>query len=395
MTMLLKLTSLVASLLLAPSSAHFMWQNEGIRGEDAIVALTFAEQGGIAHAEREEFAERLQEDDVKAAVITSKKYHELDLEIDGKFVVGKIPKCYGNEYAMEGYVKWGVYSGEGEHKIPPMLIFEHTVASHMSRETIMGYKNKFGLYFSGTFSDNDKCSNDDRSLCITAKVVWDGETVPDADIMLNHGDGQAMTITTDANGLAYFSVPWADKRLYGRVNYNLDESGETEDGEHYDSISHWATASYEFSKTRMDLDSGEEKPFYHSSPGAEHKDWDWKEMKAWKEKGGWKESGSEHDWKEYGRNHDHVSHNGHDHDNTMWYDEMDHDSTQNFSLTIGCRGLFLVGLVSFIGSFLGFALVALVKNKMCNDHKVYATANQVDLDCEKQQQNLVTVGIVD
>lgn len=371
-----------------------------------IVALTFAEQGGIAHAEREEFAQRLQEDDVKAAVITSKKYHELDLEIDGKFVVGKIPKCYANKYATEGYVKWGVYSGEGEHKIPPMLVFEHTIASHMSRETIVGYKNKFGLYLSGTFDDNDKCSNEEGSLCIKAKVVWDGEIVPDADIMLNHGDGEAMTITTDANGLAYFPVPWADKRLYGRVNYKLDESGETEDGEHYDSISHWATASYEFSKTRMDLDSGEEKPFYLKGHYHydEHKDWDWKEIKAWKEKGGWKESGSEHDWKEYGRHHDDVSRDGHNHN--MWmkgkkneyqhfHDEMDHDSTQTVSLTIGCRGLFLVGLVSFVGSFLGFALVALMKNKMSHDHKVYATASQVDIDCEKQQQNLVTVDVVD
>jgi len=472
-----KVTSLITAVFLAPSSAHFMWQHEGVRGEDAVVALTFAEAGGIDHAESEAFAQRLQDNGVVASVLNSETSAKIDLEIDGKFVVGTVPKRFGNDYATEGYVKWGVYAGHGSHTIPPMLVFEHTIASHMSRKNRdLSYRNTFRLEMNGTFRNKDKCSEEEESLCIEAKVVWQDEAVSDADIMVNHGEGEASTITTDADGRAYFSVPWADKRLYGRVNYKVDESGDTKNGEHYDSISHWATASYEFSKTRMDLDSWEEKPFYpegryhHDHPlhtphaegghsnwagvkewkktkdwkngkvwgenqdGEEVHDWEnkhWEEVKAWRENNhkDWKGFGAEHEshgdhgwdhhnhefWMKegnsdehehghgyhhsHGYHHDHGLHNGHGyhHGRDSFYHSRDESTHDAPTFTMDCRGLALVALVSFMGSFLGFALLQVISKMMKSNGngKVYTATSQVDPDCEKQQHELVSAAVID
>jgi len=101
----------------------------------------------------------------------------------------------------------------------------------------------------------------------------------------------------------------------------------------------------------------------------------------------------------HGHGHGHGYHhgNGYHHGRDSFYHSRDESTHDAPTFTMDCRGLVLVGLVSFMGSFLGFALLQVISKMMKRNGngKVYTATSQVDPDCEKQQHELVSAAVID
>eukprot|EP00553_Chaetoceros_curvisetus_P005138 CAMPEP_0204615438 /NCGR_PEP_ID=MMETSP0717-20131115/2940_1 /ASSEMBLY_ACC=CAM_ASM_000666 /TAXON_ID=230516 /ORGANISM="Chaetoceros curvisetus" /LENGTH=368 /DNA_ID=CAMNT_0051628385 /DNA_START=1542 /DNA_END=2648 /DNA_ORIENTATION=- len=328
------------------SCGHFLWhQRVSTDGGDSTSSLfTFSELPGLENANNENLAKMAYEKGIQLNYAnldgssTEVSVVNLKSTVESSYIMAKLPaKDLPKSYLLEGYCQWGIF-GEGD--APPSLLRYFTSASKYfgtdgSEKLKKASTNEFRINLHITHGTK-KCdgggTRNAQSGCVQISVVHKSLPVPDLEVSLFHGHPEPTKVTTDAEGIAWYSVPRSHERIFARANLKIDTPGETSDGDAYDVISNWATSVLELGKTMQSYPSD-----------------------VVKEQEGSKES------------HDDVQEESHDdvqEENTSHSKESE-SSSEDSSSPLPIL-MVEVALISFIGSFVGSALSSKIRNRYRN-----------------------------
>jgi hypothetical protein len=257
------------------SKSHFVWQQRVTNKEENAVytILTFGELPGINNVENdEESIRRLYNKGIQVNYvdIDANETFALQAQLDGKYIKAKVANVLPESFVLESYSQWGVFEERSGDGSPPSLLRYYTCASHASAsdENFRKVQKASTNILRGDLqivSQSEKCNSqgdiyvnkadeNHQSVCVRITVTYDNVSIPFSEVSVFHGDSKLKSkptkVVTNIDGVAYISVPRADKRVYIRINYkiNINPSEEEEiNGETYEFISNWATSVLEFS----------------------------------------------------------------------------------------------------------------------------------------------------
>jgi len=355
-------TTAVLFLLSIPSvCSHAIWQQtvKSSDGKSASTLFMFEESPGLDEAD-EDFTQMASEKDINAYFTwidfreKEEKAEKLSIVKKGRFIVADLPEgSLGDQqsYALESSTLWGVHA-DGTH--PPMLVYFYTGASKLIKRSVdidrvtFASKNKFVSLL--TISQ-DPCEGKDVSsfVCIEATAEFDGLKLPMHEITLYDGDTAQIIVKGNTTGFgnAFLPVPRTTNRIFGKVKHDEDISGVSDDGEKYDLTTHIATSFLELTSSPADYP---DDVVLDSPP----------EGKLEEVKEQVKEQEMKEDVKEQ---------------------EVEEEVKEQENSTGGMFNLVIIahlGLMAFIGSFLGGFVVESLKNHRDRSYDVAAT-DEVDL----------------
>ena len=241
------------------SQGHFLWQQVVATddGKSTSSFFTFAELPGLENAEGERFAKMLYQKDIRinyVDVLNGGAPLHPTLDLQGDFVVAKLPDELPSSYLLESFCEWGTWSEGGA---PVALVKEHTIASKIGRgqgndeKVHQAATNKFRLDLVRRRSDQcieQQGEDDHESACVQIKVIYDGDLMPNINITVYDGDSDPIKLVSDANGAAHVSVNRAHARIFAKAGHKVYTPGETAKGDKYELISNWATSVLELGR---------------------------------------------------------------------------------------------------------------------------------------------------
>ena len=252
---MIKVCSILLVLLTMPmSKGHFVWQQRVSDEKENVIStiFTFSELPGTQNAGKNEQLPQILYDkgiEVNYVNMDTGETVKVQPELKGLYIEAKVAKVLPKSFVLEGFCQWGIFAERG----PPSLLKYYTSASHAPS----GYKyenmqkastNKFRADLEiahGSGKCRGQGSRTGNSQCVRVTIVYENSPLPQTEVSVFHGDSDPTTVVTDTDGVAYFTVPRADKRVSVRANHNIDSPGETSDGETYESVSNWVTSVLE------------------------------------------------------------------------------------------------------------------------------------------------------